>query len=93
VGKGNVFLKYPHAVIKSRSFSIKVLLGAFRKEGAQAIEAAREKKREKEELEKRRQEVLRKKKEEEEEALKKSASITELTDAEKLQKEIDGKNK
>jgi hypothetical protein len=72
----------------------KVLINTFKKEGAQAIEAAKQKRREKEEAEKRRQEAIKKKKDEEEAAAQsKSASITELTDeeAENLQKEIDGK--
>lgn len=69
------------------------MVNAFQKEGAQAIEAAREKKREKEEAEKRRQEAIRMKKEKEDEAKNKSATITELTEeeAENLQKEIDVK--
>ncbi|XP_070492271.1 nuclear migration protein nudC [Chironomus tepperi] len=72
----------------------KVLINTFKKEGAQAIEAAKQKRLEKAEAEKRRQEAIRKKKEEEE-AQSKSATITELTDeeADKLQKEIDGKSK
>jgi len=71
----------------------KVLLGAFRKEGAQAIELANEKRKEKEEAEKKRQEAIKKRKAEEEAAAQQSASITELTEEEaaKLQQEIDGK--
>jgi hypothetical protein len=71
-----------------------VLINAFKKEGAYAIEEAKKKKKEKEELEKRKQDALKKKLAEEEQA-KNSASITELTDeeADKLQKEIDKKNK
>lgn len=69
------------------------MINTFKTEGSQAIEAAKQKRREKEEAEKRRQEAIRKKKEEEEAAQSKSATITELTDeeADKLQKEIDGK--
>lgn len=68
-------------------------MNAFRKEGAQAIELAKQKKKEKEEAEKKRQEAILKKRQAEEEAAKQSASITELTDEEaaNLQKEIDGK--
>lgn len=71
------------------------MVKAFQKEGAQAIEAAREKKRERDEAEKRRQDALRKKKEMEDEVKNKSATITELTEeeAENLQKEIDVKSK
>jgi len=71
----------------------KVLLGAFRKEGAQAIKLANEKRKEKEEAEKKRQEAIKKRKAEEEAAAQQSASITELTEEEaaKLQQEIDGK--
>lgn len=72
----------------------KALLSAFRKEGAQAIEIARRNRKEKED-ERKRQEAIQKKKREEEAAAAamQSASITEITDeeAEKLQKEIDGK--
>lgn len=72
---------------------VKVLLGAFRKEGAQAIELANQKRKEKEEAEKKRQEAIKKRKAEEEAAAQQSASITELTEEEaaKLQQEIDGK--
>jgi len=71
----------------------KVLLGAFRKEGAQAIELANKKRKEKEETEKKRQEAIKKRKAEEEAAAQQSASITELTEEEaaQLQQEIDGK--
>lgn len=73
----------------------KALLNAFRKEGAQAIEIAKRNRKEKED-ERKRQEAIQKKKKEEEAAAAaamQSASITEITDeeAEKLQKEIDGK--
>jgi len=73
----------------------KTLLGAFRKEGAQAIELENRKRKEKELAEKKRQEAIKKKKAEEEAAAaaQQSASITELTEDEaaKLQQEIDGK--
>lgn len=89
----NTRLKYPSGSFIKFSFS-KVLVNAFQKEGAQAIDAAKEKKREREEAETRRQEALRKKKEKEDEVKNKSATITELTEeeAENLQKEIDVKN-
>lgn len=74
------------------------LIGAFRKEGAQAIEIAKQKRKEKEEAEKKRLETIAKKRKEEESAAaaaQQSASITELTDEEasKLQQEIDGKKR
>lgn len=76
-------------------FILKVLLNAFRKEGAQAIELANQKRKEKELAEKKRQAAILKKRKEEEAAAaaQSSASITELTDEEaaKLQREIDGK--
>ena len=66
------------------------MLNVFRKEGSQAIEAAKQKRQEKEEAEKRRQEMLKRKREEEG-TQSKSATITELTDEEAvtMQKEID----
>jgi hypothetical protein len=75
------------------------LLNQFRKEGAQAIEIAKQKRKEKQEAERKRQEAIKKKREEEEAAAaaiaQDSASITELTDEEaaKLQQEIDGSKK
>lgn len=73
--------------------NFQLLLNTFRKEGATAIEAAREKRLENERAEKKRKAAAEKRrKEEEEEALKhQNASITEITDeeAQKLQKEID----
>lgn len=62
-------------------------MNTFRKEGAHAIEAAKQKRREREEQEVKRKEALRKKEEAEK---SKSATITELTDeeAEKLEKEL-----
>lgn len=75
--------------------SFQVLLNIFKKEGAQAIELAKQKRKEKEEAEKKRQEALLKKRKAEEEIAQQSASITELTEEEaaKLQNEIDGKKK
>lgn len=76
-----------------------MLLNAFRKEGAQAIEIAKQKRKEKEDAERKRLEAVQKKRKEEEAAAaaaaQHSASITELTDDEaaKLQEEIDGKTK
>jgi Nuclear distribution C domain len=72
---------------------LQLLLTAFRKGGAQAIELAEQRRKEKEATEKRRQEALRKKKAEQETLAMKEAQITELTDAEaaQLQAEIDGK--
>jgi len=71
----------------------KVLVNAFRKEGAQAIEIAKQKRKEKQDAEKKRQEAIEKKRKEEEAIAQQSASITELTEEEaaKLQNEIDGK--
>jgi Nuclear distribution C domain len=73
-------------------FALQLLLAAFRKGGAQAIELAEHRRKDKAEAEKRRQDALRKKKAEQELA-EKEAKITELTDAEaeKLQAELDGK--
>lgn len=69
------------------------MLDTFRKEGATAIEAAREKRLEQERAEKKRKAAVEKRRKEEEEALRQSqsASVTEITDeeAQKLQKEID----
>lgn len=76
-----------------------VLLNAFRKEGAQAIDVEKQKRKEREAADRKRKEAALKKRQEEEAAAaaiaQQSASITELTDEEaaKIQKEIDDKKK
>ncbi|CAO1401167.1 unnamed protein product [Diamesa serratosioi] len=73
----------------------KLLLQTFRAAGKDAIAIASKKRKEKDLAEKKRLETLKKKREEEENAAKKSAQITELTDAEaeKMQQELDDKIK
>lgn len=65
----------------------------FRIAGKDAIAIASKKRKDKEIAEKKRLETLKKKREEEDNAAKKSAQITELTDAEaeKLQQELNEK--
>lgn len=94
--------RYRYITVKCRENSglnplLQVLLNAFRKEGAQAIEIAKQKRKEREEAERKRKEASLKKRQEEEAAAaviaQQSASITELTDEEaaKIQQEIDAK--
>lgn len=96
--------RYWFIKVKCREYSrwdllFQVLLNAFRKEGAQAIDIAKQKRKEREEAERKRTEAALKKRQEEEAAAaaiaQQSASITELTDEEaaKIQQEIDEKNK